>query len=221
MNPHLCTRRWATVWLGIAILALAGCSPKGPRDIVEVPNVHEARPTLPAHVQRVALLPIYYEAFAEESDAYIDDVVAQAVRQEQRFEIVRVPRETLRDWVGHPQLSLQDRLPRSLLQLVSDTYGANAILIVQLHEFRPYPPMQVGMEAQLVDIFSGETLWAVDHSEVAANPALQKAAKSVDSKNTPGGVQAFDARAAYSPRRFLEVVSQSIFYTLPQRTEEP
>ncbi|MDP0499577.1 MAG: hypothetical protein Q7P63_05705 [Verrucomicrobiota bacterium JB022] len=199
-------------------VAFAGCQSKNPQDArVPVNNVYEAAPSLPLHVQRVAVLPVYWEDYQDYTDSYVDEVVLQALRQSARFEVVEIPRETLREWYGRPQLGSQERLPRDLPQRIGDAYGAQGLLVVDLQHFRPYQPMEVSMQAQLVDLLTGETFWSADHTETAGNPVLRKAAASTEARTVEAPVEAFDQRATYSPRRFLGVVSQSLFYTLPHR----
>ncbi|KAF0096170.1 MAG: hypothetical protein E1N59_137 [Puniceicoccaceae bacterium 5H] len=195
-----------------------GCQSHAPGDArVPVDNVYEVDDELPSHIQRVALLPVYWEGYQPYTDDYVDEVVAQALRESTRFEVVTIPREIMRDWYGDTQINSQTRLPRDLPQRILDDYGATGLMLVDLNHFRPYPPMEVSMKAQLVDISTGETVWTVDHTETAGNPALQEAAEKTEADNLDAPVEAFAQRASYSPRRFLAVVSQSLFHTLPKR----
>jgi hypothetical protein len=90
--------------------------------------------------------------------------------------------------------------------------------MIDIHSYRPYRPISIGVRAKLVDLKSGEFMWAIDETIDGGNASVVVSAihfqKSKHlqalSDNTMGSI-------LQSPRLFSKFLTSSIFSTLPNR----
>jgi hypothetical protein len=109
-------------------------------------------------------------------------------------------------------------LPDNFLNVLTDTYAANGALFIDLHSYSPYRPISIGVRAKLVDLKSGEFMWAIDETVDGGDASVAVAVlgfqktKHVQalSENTSGSI-------LQSPRMFMKFLADSIFSTLPNR----
>jgi hypothetical protein len=109
-------------------------------------------------------------------------------------------------------------LPENFLSKIEELTSANGVLFVDLSSYKPYRPLSLSAKAKLVDIKSGEFLWAIDetfdagHANVIVGASMFQERKQVRalSKKTNGS-------ALQSPRVFCKYIASTIFSTLPQR----
>ena len=109
-------------------------------------------------------------------------------------------------------------LPETLLADIETATGANGILFVDLHSYRAYKPLALGIRAKLVNAKSTDFLWAIDEIFDAGQANVILAANQFQRGGQVNNISArTSGSATASPRVFAKYVANSIFSTLPTR----
>ena len=170
------------------------------------------------HFTRVALLPCFHHDSDNSILNFCDEIFFQELAQERIFEIIQLSTNDLQSLVGEKRLSSSSRLPANFLKIIEDFTGANGILFVDLDSYKPFRPMSLGVRSKLIDLKSGEFMWAIDETFDAGHASVIVGATEYQevaqvralSKRTNGSV-------LQSPRNFTKYVASTIFSTLPKR----
>ncbi len=173
---------------------------------------------LPTYFNRVAVLPCFHADPDSPLLDYIDDVFHQELAQERIFETIRISTDQMRRLFGLGRISSSSDLPENFLRTLNEQTGANGVLFVDLDSYRPYRPMSLGVRAKLVDLKSGEFMWAIDetfdagHAGVIVGASMfqEKAQVRALSSKTSGSV-------LHSHRVFSKYIASTVFSTLPMR----
>jgi hypothetical protein len=173
---------------------------------------------LPTYFNRVAVLPCYHADPDSPLLDYIDDVFHQELAQERIFETIRISTDQMQRLFGSRRISSSSDLPENFLRTLDEQTGANGVLFVDLDSYRPYRPMSLGVRAKLVDLKSGEFMWAIDetfdagHAGVIVGASMfqEKAQVRALSSKTSGSV-------LHSHRVFSKYIASTVFSTLPMR----
>jgi hypothetical protein len=163
-------------------------------------------------------LPCYFPDEDSHLLTYIDDIFHQELAQERIFETIRMQTEQMKRVFGVERVSSAGELPENFLRKLEGMTNANGVLFVDLDSYRPYRPMSLGVRAKLVDIKTGEFMWAIDetfdtgHASiiVGSNQFQEKAQVRALSAKTSGSV-------LHSPRIFAKYIASTTFSTLPLR----
>jgi hypothetical protein len=217
--------RVAAAWLGLVLWLGAGCAENAAwRRSVATPyapaNVHRQAATLPASLQRVALLPVTAagEAAAQSGARTLEPVLAAELRKQGRFEVVPVSRAELREWTGRESWRREERLPADLLAALREQTGCDAVLFSELSVYQPYPPLMVGWHLSLVEVWTHTAYWTVDEVFDAGSAEVIAAAQAYyrGDLNQPS-VQLDSSAILNSPRRFGQYSAAAAVGTLPRR----
>ncbi|MFL2938614.1 MAG: hypothetical protein ACJZ7A_05900 [Opitutales bacterium] len=173
---------------------------------------------LPTYFNRVVVLPCYHADPDSPLLDYIDDVFHQELAQERIFETIRISTDQMHRLYGLGRISSSSDLPENFLRTLDEQTGANGVLFVDLDSYRPYRPMSLGVRAKLVDLKSGEFMWAIDetfdagHAGVIVGASMfqEKAQVRALSSKTSGSV-------LHSHRVFSKYIASTVFSTLPMR----
>ena len=89
---------------------------------------------------------------------------------------------------------------------------------IDLHSFNSYRPISLGVRAKLVDLKSGEFMWAIDESIDAGDASVMVSANAYQrGKHVQAISNETRNSILQSPRLFSKFVAFSIFQTLPKR----
>ena len=173
---------------------------------------------LPLHFTRVVLLPCYHHDPDATILKFCDQVFYQELAQERIFEIIQLSTDDLYNIFGYKRLPSTGKLPANFLKIIENYTGANGILFVDLDSYKPFRPMSLGVRSKLVDLKTGEFMWAIDETfdtghasvVVGASQFQEVAQVRALSDRTNGSV-------LHSPRNFTKYVASTIFSTLPKR----
>lgn len=173
---------------------------------------------IPTYFNRVAVLPCYHEDPNSELLNYVDDIFHQELVQERIFETIRIHPKEMKVLFGKERFSSSKNLPDNFLRKLEEETRVNGVLFVDLDSYRPYRPMSLGVRAKLVDIKSGDFIWAIDetfdsgHASVIVGAGIFQEASQVRalSAKTSGSV-------LQSPRIFTKYVASTCYKTLPRR----
>jgi len=219
------TSRIAT--LVLVSFALAGCSilPKidgslnGP---FYTPTNVKAIAKIPAEVRRVVVLPVYGgPALTEETLLKLDSVCQSELVRTARFEVVPLSRDDLAKIIGSRQISSVEKLPAILVDKlfnIYNSYGADAVLFIDVTAYSPYPPLLLGLRTKLARVTDGEIIWATDNIFAAAEPAVANSARRhAEGLGTDHGRTDLSRTVLQNPQRFAGYVAAATFLTLPTR----
>lgn len=173
---------------------------------------------MPAEVRRVAMLPVSgIQSLTADMASTVEDAARGAVLAEGRFETVVVDPGQLRQLTGQPAVRADELLPPAMFERIAPDAGADAVLMVEVTTFRPYPPMVIGVRAKLAQCDAEHTiLWAFDTVYDMREAQVANSARRFASG---GGTSIVDTGPAVvqSPSRFVAYVFADMFATLPQR----
>ena len=211
------------VFLGLACF-LSGCRHADRDKIVRratphVPTNLHVVDQLPGNFQRVIVLPCHHEPEDELLIDYVDTVFRQELTKRRAFEPVFLSREELNRMIGKTQLTPQNKLPENFLaRLLSKYPGVDGVMFLEIFGYRAYKPLALGVRGKLVDLRSGDFIWAIDETFDAGNASVISAAENFQqreqvttfSRHSHGSVLS-------SPRAFTKYVADATFGTLPGR----
>lgn len=173
---------------------------------------------LPSYLNRVVFVPCYHEDNDSPVLNFIDDVFNQELSQERIFEIIRFSPSQMKKTFGVERVSSSGYLPENFLRKLESLTQSNGVLFVDIHSFRPYRPMSLGVRAKLVDIKSGEFMWAIDETFDAGHASVIMGSRVFQEESQ---VRALSAKTSgsvlQSPRIFAKYVASATFSTLPLR----
>lgn len=208
----------------LVVAALAGCQSmplydgarSGP--FYRPPNVQGA-PKLPETVRRIALLPSAAQfPVTEETLTRIDQSLALGLSHAARAEVTPVTRDQLAYLTGARQWLSTAVLPSNFLSKIDGATGADAVLLIDIIDYSPYPPLRIGIRAKLVQFSTGQVLWAFDNLFDASNPEVTNAARRYHSQGDPVKNPAdLSSTILQNPTRFAAYVGAATFATLPPR----
>ena len=173
---------------------------------------------LPTHFNRVVVLPCFYSDQDSPILDYVDEVFHQELSQERIFETLRLSPEQMKEHFGVERVASNLPLPENFLMRLEELTAANGVLFVDIDSYRPYRPLALGVRSKLVDLKTGEFMWAIDetfdsgHADVIAGTKVfqnQSQVRAISAK-TSGSVM-------HSPRIFAKYVASSCFSTMPMR----
>lgn len=222
----LIVTRYMTWGLGLSLLLWVGCAEQTQmRRSLAQPyhpaNLHQGAERLPAHLRRVAVLPLTAgekDLLSETDVATLEAILLAELRKRAAFEVVSVSPERLREWSGQANWRQEDLLPAGLLAKLREHTGSDGVLFAHLSVYRPYPPLAVGWRLSLIDCAERVTHWAVDEVFDAGSLQVIKAAQIYfrSQMNQPS-VELDSTAVLTSPRRFGQYSAAAILATLPKR----
>lgn len=212
-----------TYFLLTSILILSSCRKFKEEEVVA--KAEPFKPTniypverLPLHFTRVVLLPCFHPDSDSTILKFCDQVFYQELAQERIFEIIQLSTNDLQDLFGYKRLPSTGRLPANFLKRIEDQTGANGVLFVDLDSYKPFRPMSLGVRSKLVDLKTGEFMWAIDETFDAGHASVVVGASQFQEV---AQVRALSDRTSgsvlHSPRNFTKYVASTIFSTLPKR----
>jgi hypothetical protein len=173
---------------------------------------------LPQHFNRVALLPCYYPDSANSILNFCDQVFHQELSQERIFEIIQLSPKELKSLTGHERIASSRNLPSNFLKIIEEYTSANGVLFIDLDSYKPYRPMSLGVRSKLVDLKSGEFMWAIDETFDAGHASvIVGASQFQDISQVRALSNKTNGSVLHSPRNFTKYVASTVFSTLPRR----
>ena len=173
---------------------------------------------LPTYFNRVAVLPCYHADPDSPLLDYIDKVFHQELAQERIFETIRISTDQMRRLFGLGRISSSSDLPENFLRTLDEQTGANGVLFVDLDSYRPYRPMSLGVRAKLVDLKSGEFMWAIDETFDAGHAGVIVGASMFQEKAQVRALSSKTSGTVLQSRRvFSKYIASTVFSTLPMR----
>ena len=173
---------------------------------------------LPKYFNRVAVLPVYHNDSDSHLLEFADPIFQQELIQERIFEVIPISTQEMKTIFGLERVSSVGKLPNNFLSEIGNITQANGILFTEIISYSPYRPINISVRSKLVDINSGELMWAVDEIVDAGHASVLLAASHFQNSSQVRALsQKTSGSATQSPRTFVKFVASSLFSTLPQR----
>ena len=168
-------------------------------------------------VRRVAMLPLANESDHPGTEVGLSEELFRAVQACQLFHVWPLdpqdPDAAALPAVGTQPLSLHD------LARLRSALGTDAVLAGTVTRWQPYPRMQTGLYLRLVDLRTGEVLWAVDHVWDTTDEHTQRRISRFFRRRMGTGSDPFGWElGTVSPRAFQKFIAHEVAETLPCRT---
>ena len=190
---------------------ISEAEPYQPRNLYPIERV-------PSYFNRVVVLPNYHSDSSSQILNYSDDIFLKELTKVGIFETIHLPKEKCLEFWGKARLSSSESLPENFLSTLHDEYAANGVLFIDLHSFNPYRPLSLGVRAKLVDLKSGEFMWAIDETIDAGDASVLVAINKFQrSKHVQAISNKTSTSVVQSPRFFCKFVANVLFSTLPRR----
>jgi hypothetical protein len=177
---------------------------------------------MPAEVRRVVVLPVSGgPTLTEETLLSLDEVCQSELNRTGRFEVVPLTRDALAAIAGVRQISSVEKLPVVLIEKllnIYNSYGADAILFIDVTTYSPYPPLKLGLRTKLARVSDGEIIWAADNVFNAAEvPVANSARHHAEALGTDRGKTDLSHTILQNTQRFAGYAAAATFLTLPPR----
>ncbi|MDQ8186176.1 hypothetical protein [Pelagicoccus sp. SDUM812002] len=180
----------------------------------KVTNVHEAE-ILPAHLRRVALLPIHKGRYDHLDLSPIEQNFVQELGKLNLFELIAVEPDKMEELFGVERYSSVEVLPTKLLSKLHEVYAIDGVMLIDLTFYNAYQPVGMGVRAKLLDGHTGELIWAADETFDGANPAVSNAArKYFQTQSTSAYPLQRTQTVLHSTARFSKYVAFALFETI-------
>jgi len=173
---------------------------------------------LPTYFNRVALMPCFYPDSASSLLDFADQTFYRELSQARIFEVVQISPRLCMELFGKPRFSSSHALPNNFMEILATQTQANGVAFIDLHSYKAYKPMSLGVRCKLVDIKSGDFMWAIDETIDAGDASVIVAANHFQRGKHVNALSAKTAGSVLqSPRLFTKFAAQAVFATLPVR----
>jgi hypothetical protein len=180
----------------LAALSLVACSNPSTRAVNDKPNrsgriQQISDPTMslppqdlsasagirwPAGMRRLAVLPIYSTRPIDQTQRDMDGIFRAELSKVVKYEIVQVSRTDMASLINREAVSSSEIIPSSVMAMLRQKYGADAVLFTDFTLFRPYRPLAIGVRSKIVDVKTMEILWMADGILDSAEPDVSELA---------------------------------------------
>lgn len=165
-------------------------------------------------VGRVAIVEVGNDSSYPEISADVTEALFLALQKKQAFGLTVVHRQDPA-WRSL-QLDLDSAYTLEQLSAIRRTLKCDAVLVGTITEYRPYPHLTVGLRIKLIDVSSGELLWALEQVWDAADKATEGRIKKYFERQMPSGSAALRQRlVTVSSLKFVGFVAYEVAETLP------
>lgn len=220
------TRRIAACAAALSGLLWGGCASltdvsapqaPGPGPVYQPTNFFWAGPALPAYLRRVAVLPLSVPERDWEAEAgreALREVLLAELGKAQRFELVAVSPDQMRDLTGRPAVRPEEPIPQDLIRRLRQQAGCDGALFAHVQPYRAYPPLKLGWNLKLADLHSRQIIWAADEVFDASEASVARAAWQYARQHGAGPQEA--SLVLTAPRRFAQYTLAALFARLPR-----
>lgn len=225
------TRTQASLMAMLALaglcLALTGCSTIsrttagliGPE--YHPDNFYRFAPVLTDDLRRIAVLPLACDEQRSElvdSRDALESVLFGELVKTKKFEVVKISPQNTQRLSGRERWAGTEAISTNFLASLRDNYGCDAVLFNELTDLHSYVPLAIGWRLKLVDVRSGEILWASDELFNAGQPGVLAGIRRYQRQEQHiSGISGEEWAFLNSPRRFGQYSVAQLLNTLPVR----
>jgi hypothetical protein len=132
----------------------------------------------PAGMRRLAVLPIYSTRPIDQTQRDMDGIFRAELSKVVKYEIVQVSRPDMASLINREAISSSEIIPSSVMAMLRQKYGVDAVLFTDFTLFRPYRPIAIGVRSKIVDVKTMDILWMADGILDSAEPDIADMATS-------------------------------------------
>ena len=182
----------------LAAFSLVACTQSTSRSVNDKPNRSSriqqiSQPTMslppqdlsansgirwPAGMRRLAVFPIYSTRPIDQTQRDMDGIFRAELSKVVKYEIVQVSRTDMASLIDREAVSSSEIIPSSVMAMLRQKYGADAVLFTDFTLFRPYRPIAIGVRSKIVDVKTMDILWMADGILDSAEPDVSNLATS-------------------------------------------
>jgi hypothetical protein len=165
-------------------------------------------------IGRVAIVQLDNGSSYAEISADVTEALFLALQKKQAFGLTVVHQQDSA-WRGL-QLDLDSAYTLEQLSAIRRTLKCDAILVGVITQYRPYPHLTVGIRVKLIDVNSGELLWALEQVWDACDKATECRVKKYFERQMRSGSAALGEQlVTVSSLEFVRFVAYEVAETLP------
>jgi hypothetical protein len=196
--------------LGACATRMASAPPPPPPQNYFAPD--EQGPSM----RRVALLPLYNDAYPDRYLGDLDATFTSELTKRAIFEVVPVSRSQMESLFGERHFCSTTPLPAGAMAKLRDHFGVDGVLFTDLTHFSPYRPVSMGVRTKLVDVVSQDIRWAFDYVFDSGNSSVAEAAKryQIQYSNEHRPLSTDGGSILLSPTRFAKFVANQTYGSL-------
>lgn len=191
-----------------ALLGAVGCQSTGPKAVVPIGTARASADFDAYHLRRVGVLPPHGEQVEHDLRDSMRDALAAAFAAETPYEIVPLGSvET--DSVARVDPARTGRVrPEAVLE-VARRGGLDGVLAARVVDLRPYEPVRLGLEVDLIAVETGAVLWS---AQVRVDTGDQRTVDAIASWQhaVRAGGESERAVDFLSPRRLGEFAAAQV-----------
>lgn len=173
---------------------------------------------IPDSVISLAVLPIHTDFIEGDQKKAMDRILLQEIAKTNAFEVIPINTLQCADWFGQESLSRYMPLPPHALKTVHQKTAADSILVGEIFQYCPYSPMSLGLKLAIIEVGTGEVLWAFEDTFDAGLVTVAWGAQRY-SEVALKAPYPFNETAtmAISPRMFFQYAAYEAFKSLYRR----
>jgi hypothetical protein len=200
------------LFLFIMPVIFSGC--KSAEQVKDSANFYYKNPSRKiSNLGRIAIVELQNDSSYPQVSSDITDALFQSLQKKQIFGLTIVrQRDPL--WKS---LQLEPDTTYTLDQMaaVRQTLKCDGVLIGTITEFKPYPHMSVGLRLKLIDLTTGDLLWALEQVWNSSDKITeQKIKKYFKETKSASAADSNERIAAISPLEFIKFISYEVAQTL-------
>ncbi len=163
-------------------------------------------------VGRGAIVELDNDSSYPEISADVTEALFLALQKKQVFGLTVVDRQDAA-WRSL-QLDLDSAYTLDQLSAIRRTLKCDAILVGTITEYRPYPHLTLGLRMKLIDVGSGELLWALEQVWDASDKATEGRIKKYFERQMRSGFAALrEQLVAVSSLKFVGFIAYEVAET--------
>jgi hypothetical protein len=169
-----------------------------------------------SNLGRVAIVELYDHSHYPQMGADVTEALFQALQKKQLFSLAVVNRNEPA-WRGL-QMDLDTTYTLDHLSAMRKTLQCNAVLVGAVTQYQPYPHLSLALRLKLVDLRSGQLMWALEQiwdtaDKATENRIRQYFQQQMRSDYAPLGQELI----AISSIKFIKFVAYEVGETLRRR----
>ena len=162
---------------------------------------------------RIAIVELQNDSSYPQMSSNITEALFQSLQKKQVFGLTIVrQRDAL--WKSL-QLAPDTTYTLKQMAAVRQTLKCDGVLIGTITEFEPYPHMAVGLRLKLIDLTSGELLWAIEQVWNSSDKVTERRIrKYLNETRSSLANNSNESITAISPLEFIKYISYEVAQTL-------
>lgn len=186
----------------LALFGAVGCAASGTRAIVPIGTARASADFAAYDLHRVGVMPPRGADLDPELAEALRDALAQAFAAETPYEIVPLGPVELES-IDRLDPVRTGRIPPAAILEVARRAGLDGVLVPRVVDLRPYEPVRLGLEVDLIAVETGLVTWS---AQVRVDAGDSRTLDSIESwqEATRAGGESERAVDVLSPRRLGE-----------------